>query len=96
MPNVGGIALLLEIRFRGNNAIFIIFIGLRLAHVTIETQDSGGKYYPLKGVVIISELPKVVDYIRSHLTTIIPGIFPNQLTIRSIVWWRTSSIPSAV
>ncbi len=66
MPNMDGIALLREIRSRGNDAIFIIFTGRRLAHVAIETLNSGGDYYLQKGVDIISELPKVVGYIRSH------------------------------
>ena len=67
MPDMNGVALLQEIRSRGDNAIFIIFTGRRLAHVAIETLNSGGNYYLQKGIDVLSEMPKVVGYIRSHL-----------------------------
>lgn len=66
MPDMDGIALLREIRSRGDNAIFIIFTGRRLAHVAIDTLNSGGNYYLQKSVDVLSELPKVMGYIRSH------------------------------
>jgi PAS domain S-box-containing protein len=67
MPDMDGIALLREIRSRGDDALFIIFTGRRLAHVAIETLNSGGNYYLQKGIDVISEIPKVVGYIRSHV-----------------------------
>lgn len=67
MPDMDGVALLREIRSRGDNAVFIIFTGRRLAHVAIETLNSGGNYYLQKGVDVLSEMPKVVGYIRNHL-----------------------------
>jgi len=67
MPDMDGISLLKEIRSRGDNAIFIIFTGRRLAHVAIETLNSGGNYYLQKGIDVISEMPKVVGYIRKHM-----------------------------
>ncbi|MDO9327000.1 MAG: PAS domain-containing protein, partial [Methanoregula sp.] len=77
MPDMDGIALLREIRSRGDNAIFIIFTGRRLAHVAIETLNSGGDYYLQKGVDVISELPKVVRYIRRHQNHVpVPEIPP--------------------
>ncbi|MDP3565402.1 MAG: response regulator, partial [Methanoregula sp.] len=69
MPDMDGVALLREIRSRGDNAVFIIFTGRRLAHVAIETLNSGGNYYLQKGVDVLSEMPKVVGYIRNHLNS---------------------------
>lgn len=69
MPDMDGIALLREIRSRGDNAIFIIFTGRRLAHVAIETLNSGGNYYLQKGVDVLHEMPKVVGYIKNHLNS---------------------------
>ncbi len=66
MPDMDGISLLREIRSRGDNAIFIIFTGRRLAHVAIETLNSGGNYYLQKGADVLAEIPKVVGYIRKH------------------------------
>jgi len=67
MPDMDGIALLREIRSRGDNAIFIIFTGRRLAHVAIETLNSGGNYYLQKGIDVLGDMPKVISYIRQHL-----------------------------
>ena len=69
MPDMDGVSLLREIRSRGDNAIFIIFTGRRLAHVAIETLNSGGNYYLQKGIDVLSEMPKVVGYIRSHVNS---------------------------
>jgi PAS domain S-box-containing protein len=69
MPDLNGVALLREIRSRGDNAIFIIFTGRRLANVAIETLNSGGNYYLQKGVDVLHEMPKVVGYIKSHLNS---------------------------
>jgi CheY-like chemotaxis protein len=87
MPDMDGIALLQEIRTRGDNAIFIIFTGRRLAHVAIEILNNGGNYYLQKGVDILSEMPKVVDFIRRtlkcrHATNLPP---PPDNTYQSLV-----------
>jgi PAS domain S-box-containing protein len=64
MPDMDGIALLREIRSRGDNAIFITLTGRRLTQVAIDTLNCGGNYYMQKGVNIMHDLQKLAGLIR--------------------------------
>jgi CheY-like chemotaxis protein len=66
MPDMDGIEFLKEIRSKGNNAFFIICTGRHLTRVAIDTLNSGGNYYLQKNVMMMEELPTVIDLIREH------------------------------
>ena len=69
MPDMDGIALLREIRSRGDNAFFITLTGRRLTQVAIDTLNCGGNYYMQKGINIVNDLQKVTALIRQQRTT---------------------------
>jgi PAS domain S-box-containing protein len=78
MPEMDGIAFLKEIRAQNDQALFIIFTGRHIAQVAIETLNNGGNYYVQKGVDILSDIPKVEEFIRTNvynrrLTHPLPG-----------------------
>jgi CheY-like chemotaxis protein len=66
MPDMDGIEFLRELRSRGNNAYFIICTGRHLMRVAIDTLNNGGNYYLQKNVLMMDEMPRVIDLIRKH------------------------------
>jgi CheY-like chemotaxis protein len=72
MPDMDGIALLREIRARGIPALFVIFTGRHIARVAIDTLNNGGNFYIQKGPEFLEDIPKLVDFLRSHKAKGIP------------------------
>jgi PAS domain S-box-containing protein len=64
MPDMDGIKFLKTVRSQNDPSLFIIFTGRHIAQVAIEALNNGGNYYVQKGVNILSEMPKVEDFIR--------------------------------
>lgn len=66
MPDMDGVEFLREIRSRGSTAFFIICTGRHIARVAIDAMNSGGNYYLQKGVLMMDEIPKVIELVRQH------------------------------
>ncbi|HXX54935.1 MAG TPA: response regulator [Methanoregula sp.] len=66
MPEMDGIGLLKEIRSRGIPALFVIFTGRHIASVAIETLNNGGNFYIQKGAAFLEDIPKLVEFLKSH------------------------------
>jgi len=69
MPDMDGIKFLKTVRAQNDPALFIIFTARHIAQVAIEALNNGGNYYVQKGVNILSEMPKVEDFIRRSVMT---------------------------
>ena len=66
MPDMDGVEFLRVIRSRGSTAFFIICTGRHLTRVAIDAMNSGGNYYLQKGVLMMDEIPKIIELVRQH------------------------------
>jgi CheY-like chemotaxis protein len=73
MPDMDGIEFLREIRSRGSTAFFIICTGRHLTRVAIDALNGGGNYYLQKGVLMMDELPAILDMARHHRDSLSPA-----------------------
>lgn len=73
MPDMDGIEFLKQIRSRGSNVFFIICTGRHLARVAIDALNNGANYYLQKGVLMMDELPGIVDMVRRHRDSMTPA-----------------------
>jgi|GEM_PF-707650 len=64
MPDMDGIKFLRTVRAQKDPALFIIFTGRHIAQIAIEALNNGGNYYIQKGVNILTDMPKVEEFIR--------------------------------